>query len=149
MQSSLQSRRKTSSEYTPKPPRGAWVSPGDLFSVMVPVCHCKIGCCSNKSLQPLIEGTNYCQPQDMQQDPNGHQRPPKKYVATYCGSLWPCPLFGPAILRLEDWQHGRRDERSGTGAVKRSRYPDDWFEGFPSFALDLEIEPPSLPHEAS
>ena len=49
----------------------------------------------------------------------------------------------------EVWQHGGWDERSETGAAKPNRYPDSPTEGFLSFALDLEIEPPSLPHEAS
>ena len=45
---------------TPKPPHWARVSLGGLFSVMVPACHCKIGCCSNVSLQPLIERQLHC-----------------------------------------------------------------------------------------
>ena len=36
-----------------------------------------------------------------------------------------------------------------TGAGKRSRYPDSPTDRFLSFALDLEIEPPVPPHEAS
>ena len=134
---------------TPKPPHWARVSLGGLFSVMVPACHCKIGCCSNVSLQPLIERQLHCQLQDLQQDPNGHQRPPKKYVATYCCTLGPCPLFRPSkfVHRPRSVQDG--GEHYQAGARYLMRIHETLADRFPASCVEAEKSVGVPPHKAS
>ena len=103
----------------------------------------------NVSLQPLIERQLHCQLQDLQQDPNGHQRPPKKYVATYCCTLGPCPLFRPSkfVHRPRSADDGR--ERYQAGARYLMRIHETLADRFPASCVEAEKSVGVPPHEAS